>query len=96
MNIRVLKALVIGMAVLIVIGVTVVVVTIVTRLQAEPTGDGFGVVQLAIPPGTRLVSVTTEEGRLVLHLDGPEGGWVKVLDLATGATLGEVVLTGDR
>ena len=39
---------------------------------------------ITLAPGARIVSATTEAGKLVLHVDTPSGGEVEIIDLATG------------
>jgi hypothetical protein len=99
-----LKAVVIFMGVLILIGSTVVVITIINRLgtPAEETAPAaapaagsasapkaFGNRVLDLPTGTQIVSTTAEDGRLFLHVRLVGGGErVLVIDTGTGATLG--------
>lgn len=92
MNIRLLKFLIAVMGVLIIVGVATVIGTVVVRLQNPGSDKDFGQVALTVPLGTKIESVTVSDGRLVLHLGNPNGGTVRVLDIATGALLGEVTL----
>jgi hypothetical protein len=55
---------------------------------AAAQGDAAAVVTLA--PGARIVSATTQAGKLVLHVDTPSGGEVEIIDLATGKLTGQV------
>ena len=43
-----------------------------------------GLARLTLAPGVRIVSAQTANGRLVLHLTGPTGDEVQVLDLSSG------------
>lgn len=45
---------------------------------------------ITLAPGVRIVSATTEAGKLVLHVDTPSGGEVEIIDLATGKQTGQV------
>ncbi len=45
---------------------------------------------LTLAAGVRIVSAQAEGGRLVLHLAGPAGDEVQVLDMATGALTHQV------
>ena len=63
------------------------------------SGRGQGKVEAAAPaaaaavtlaPGARIVSATTDAGKLVLHVDTPSGGEVDIIDLATGKLTGQV------
>ena len=59
--------------------------------NAQPTAVGTtpaAVVTLA--PGARIVSASTEAGKLVLHVSTPSGGEVEIIDLATGKQTGQV------
>jgi hypothetical protein len=57
-------------------------------VNAPATPDTAAVVTLA--PGARIVSATTEAGKLVLHVATPSGGEVEIIDLATGRQTGQV------
>ncbi len=80
---RALKALVIGMGVLIAAGLITVVVTI-----ADRTLDGGGPpteAALAIPPGAEVLETALDGGRIALRLRLPGGAQaIHVFDLATG------------
>jgi hypothetical protein len=45
---------------------------------------------ITLAPGARIVSATTEAGKLVLHVSTPSGGEVEIIDLATGRQTGQV------
>ena len=45
---------------------------------------------VTLAPGARIVSATTEAGKLVLHVQTPTGGEVEIIDLATGKQTGQV------
>jgi hypothetical protein len=45
---------------------------------------------ITLAPGARIVSATTEAGKLVLHVATPTGGEVEIIDLATGKQTGQV------
>lgn len=93
---RALKTLVIGMAVLIVVGLTVVVVTTIKRAGGDgasegATGTAFGDVEVSIPPGARVEDNTIDGGRLIATLRLADGGRrTLVVDLATGKSLGTI------
>ncbi len=106
-----LKALIIGMGLLILAGFGVVVVTLYNRAtapedsggKAESAGDAapagslpsFGLARLGLPAGSRVVETTAEGGRLMLRVRGPAGAeTIHVIDLATGARLGTIEITG--
>ena len=45
---------------------------------------------ITLAPGARIVSASTEAGKLVLHVSTPSGGEVEIIDLATGKQTGQV------
>lgn len=87
---RGVKALVIGMAVVIIVGFAVVVVTIVDRLANPHEPEVLGNVKVSVPAGCHLADAWSEEGRLYLRYDGTVGaegkacGLVIVLEADSG------------
>jgi hypothetical protein len=93
MNIQALKALVIGMGVLIVIGVTVIVVTVFNRIQdRDDNGAEPQRLEVAIPAGATLLEVVPNGQRLVLRLETPDGAQIMVVNLRSGAVETTLVL----
>jgi flagellar basal body-associated protein FliL len=45
---------------------------------------------ITLAPGARIVSATTDSGKLVLHVATPSGGEVEIIDLVTGKQTGQV------
>jgi len=45
---------------------------------------------ITLAPGVRIVSATTDAGKLVLHVATPTGGEVEIIDLASGKLTGQV------
>jgi hypothetical protein len=98
---RALKALVIGMGILIVLAFGLLVYGLVKR-SAEPVASSaatgavvhpYGPVAIALPPGARLVDTQASEGRLLVQLELAGGvRRVLVLDLASGALVGSIEL----
>jgi len=108
-----LKALVIFMGVVIVIGVAVVGVTIYNRMNklgetapAEPAAaappvaeadtapPAFGDIRVPLPEGCRVVEMVPAGDRLLLRLGSlPRCNRILVIDLATGARLGDIDLS---
>jgi flagellar basal body-associated protein FliL len=43
-----------------------------------------------LAPGARIVSATTDAGKLVLHVTTPSGDEVEIIDLASGKLTGQV------
>ena len=52
-----------------------------------PTGAAA---TITLAPGARIISATTDAGKLVLHVATPAGGEVEIIDLATGKQTGQV------
>jgi hypothetical protein len=52
------------------------------------SSDAAATVVLA--PGVRILSATTDSGKLVLHVATPAGSEVEIIDLATGKRTGQV------
>ena len=78
-----LKAAVIGMAVLIVAGVTVIVVTLIHRMTA-PQATAMVGTTLDEPAGTRIAGASAASDRLAVTLQGGGPDRVLVVDLHTG------------
>jgi hypothetical protein len=56
--------------------------------SGQPAATSAASVTLA--PGSRIVSASTESGKLVLHVQTPRGGEVEIFDLSTGKLLTQV------
>ena len=92
---RSIQALVMVMGVLIVGGMTLVGYQIVTTV-GEPSAPraSFGEVELALPPGARVVDMAAIDDRLVLRIEAGDGRQrLIVLDPSTGALVGTIVFT---
>lgn len=83
MPMRALKAAVIVMGVLIVLGVTTIVVTIVSRMSGPRAATGE-VAQAVLdePSGTRIASVSLAADRVAVQLQGGGADRVVVVDNA--------------
>ena len=81
-----LKALVVGMGVLIVAGTVTLVVLLIQR-----AGGGARTADVAalLPAGNRIMGIAGVEGRLAVWVEGPEGSRVLLLD-GQGRQVGEV------
>ncbi len=90
-SLRILKFVTILLGVLIVLGTTVVGVTIVKRLS-EPAAPARIAATLDEPEGTRIAAIAATQDRLALHLQGGGPDRVVLLDPRTGARTGVVVL----
>ena len=58
--------------------------------NVQPTATDTPAAVVTLAPGARIVSATTEAGKLVLHVSTPSGGEVEIIDLATGKQTGRV------
>jgi len=107
---RGLKGLVIGMGVLIVVGLTVVIVTVVKRQGSDgpsvlkspvgisvPIENGFGEKRFQMPKGAKVVETIINGHRLALRLDLRDGGQALLLiDFGTGQRIGLIRLDGSK
>jgi len=57
-------------------------------VSAAPAADAAAVLTLA--PGSRIVSASTDAGKLVLHVATPTGGEVEIIDLQTGRRTAQI------
>jgi|TARA_B100000315_G_C14519883_1_gene561038 hypothetical protein len=101
---RALKLLVIVMGVMIVVGFAVVIYTIIQRASASFAEDrpaveetqaatgtqGFGVVRLSLPRGSRIVDQEMEQHRLILRVENGDSQSMHVFDLRTGKEIGVI------
>ncbi len=100
---RALKALVIGMGILILIGFAAVVVAVIQRTGDDgddgpstvrsgvPTERAFGDVRVKLPSGAQVIGTAADGGRLIVHLRLAGGeARILVIDLATGKRLGAI------
>ena len=49
---------------------------------------------VTLAPGARILSATTNSGKLVLHVATPSGSEVEIIDLSTGKLTGQVKTAG--
>ena len=93
-GLRVLKTITIVMGVLVLIGTTVVVVTIARRAMfgtAGPPEKTFAAV-LDEPAGTAIAGIASVRDRLAVQLHGGGADRVILIDPASGAVVGRVTL----
>ncbi|MDE2517456.1 MAG: hypothetical protein KGL12_15625 [Rhodospirillales bacterium] len=92
---RALKFATALMGVLIVLGTTVLIVTIVHRMGAaapSPSGPAF-LAHVDVPTGGHIAGIASAGGRLAVWIAGPGGsGRVVLLDPASGKVAGTVTL----
>ena len=93
---RTLKAVVIGLGVLIVLAVVGLVIGIVyrvDRMSGPAPGEGFATAGVVLPRGTRAISMTGEGDALSILVEDAQGRQqVLTVDRRTGAVLGTLTL----
>ncbi len=99
---RFLQALVVFMAILKFIAKGFLVNGLITKTdQAEDAksghpsivGQGFGMVESALPSGASVVGMQVSEGRIVVRIQLAGGGEeIRVFDLVSGAAMGTIRL----
>jgi len=107
---RGLKSLVIGMGALIVIGLTIVIVTVVKRSGVSssethlktpndisvPVAKGFGEKRLSIPRGAKILETTLDRERLVISLQLSDGSQaILMINAVTGKRMGFIRLSSE-
>ena len=95
---RLLKAIVIGLGVLLMLGVGLMVYAVIDRAGNDdaraPAVIGDGTVTLA--PGSRVVAMTEEDDHLSLLIEDADGGQrVVTIDRRSGAVLGVLTLESE-
>ena len=90
-SLKILKFVTILLGALIVLGTTVVIVTIVKRLSGPPAPAEIAIM-LDEPAGTHIAAMAATQDRLALHLQGGGPDRVVLLDPRTGARTGSIVL----
>ena len=91
---RAVKIASIAMGVLIVLGTTVIIVTIIKRATSGPAGlpeKAFAAV-LDEPAGTGIVGISTVRDRLAVQLHGGGADRVLVIDPVSGVVTGRISL----
>lgn len=83
------KALVLGMGILIVIGVVILVVGMSN--QAEKISLSHNLGDLVLNQGSSIISFTAQADKLILHLNTPDGqGKIVILAADTGKVIGTI------
>ena len=102
-QVRILKIVVIVMGLLLVGGFAFVVAAIVyqaTRMDesdgvdrpAQVMEDQAGELGLDVPSGTRIEGVTLDGKRMAVHLSGPSGAEIAVIDIDKGRVIARIRL----
>lgn len=98
MNIRLLKFIVIAMGILILVGTTVVGVTIVNRVAARTDAGSETTAQIpvSLPEGARIVETALADDRLALRIETKDGPRILIVDLITGTLISTVEIEEAR
>lgn len=91
---RLLRAITIGMGVLILIATTVLVVVIARRLSRPNADQHHLALVLNEPAGTRIAGIAATGDRLMALLQGGGTDRIVLIDLRTGEVVGSVALHG--
>lgn len=96
----VLKIAVVVMGVLLVAGFALVAITIVKRASnpeaaaARASAGQFGVSDVRIAPGEAVKSFSMNESRIAVHVTGPGGDQIILVNPKTGQEIGRIHLRG--
>jgi len=91
-----LKALVIGMGIMIVVGIGLVGYGLSrTHISASPAASEKFSADLPIPHGAKLVSVNTTQDRVILLFSAADGDKILMLDAHNGQVTGSVSLVAE-
>jgi len=90
---RAIKAVVIGMGLLILAGFVIVGVTLVMRMQEVGTPEGAFQSLATLPAGARIVETQITDERIVLRLETAAGGQsLLILNAKDGREIGRIAL----
>ena len=94
---RLLKAVVIVLGVMIVLGMTILAVEIFRRIGSGGDSGGLATATVPLPAGSRVLDMSGEGDALSLLVEGPDGVQrVVTVDRRTGAVLGTLTLAPAR
>jgi hypothetical protein len=96
-----LKALVIGMGILIIAGMAILVYGLSnkfgTSLSPKASDAAFGTIRASLPAGAAVESVLLQDGSVLVHLAMPDGGaQLMVFRLSDGRQTGTIELQPQR
>jgi hypothetical protein len=106
-QVRILKRVVIAMGVMLVGGFILVIAVIVYQASnagesAEPVSaarvPGISIVPqtgLRVPKGMAITHMALDDNRLAVHLTGPKGQEIRIIDLGTGSIIGTIPITSE-
>ncbi|MDB5414026.1 MAG: hypothetical protein JWR10_2361 [Rubritepida sp.] len=79
------------MGVLIVAGTVALVVLLVQRSGSGRGSTALPPMNLNLPSGSRILGVAGAQDRFAVHVQGPEGDRILLLDARTGRIVGEIL-----
>jgi len=86
-----LKAVVIGLGVLIVIAFVLLVVGMVTKFNGHPASTiAEAGTRYVLPPGAKIVEMQTQPGRVILRVRSAAGEEVDIIDTQDGHLISQV------
>ena len=102
-QVQILKIAVIVMGIILVIGFAFVIAAIVyqasnlSKSTPQPVASPQGgmTAELIIPDGMAISQMALGDNRLAVHLTGPRGGEIRIIDLGTGAVLTRIPIKGE-
>ncbi len=103
-NIRLLKTIVIVLGILLVVGFVLVISTIIIRLGNlgdEESAEAQKMLAISTPSafdvpltaGESIQNFTLDGNRMALHVEGPQGGRMLIVDLDSGAVRQTIAIT---
>jgi hypothetical protein len=90
-NVKLLKAVVIGLGVLLVLGSVVLVTTLITRLNARASSAPVSA-EISLPPGAEILESHIDQGHLLMRMRISGAEEIRFYDAATGAQTGVLKL----
>ena len=83
-----IKALVVGMGVVLATGLVIIVVTLVTRTSVKEAAPVLSTeAQAALGPGERLVASSLDGGKVLLQIETPTGARVEIRSISDGGLI---------
>lgn len=98
-QVRILKWVVIVMGIMLVGGFALIMLAIVYQASqlserspaptatSSATSSSAVVRAISVPPGMAISHISLDDNRLAVHLSGPEGSEIQIIDLGTGALI---------
>ena len=85
------KLAVIILSILIILALIALVAGAIFKLGGKGTlRDGGGAQVFTLPPGAKIAGTETQPGRLILHVHGPAGDEIDIIDTASGHLVSQV------